>query len=129
MISTIEYARPATTSPTNAYIIVFRDFFIFSSSPVAITNPIPPHVIAITARTLVSRSAYLIIWAIAFSGDLLILGRILSQFGGTTETAKPGSIMKTERNTRTNDVKIRLDFFIYIELWEQASNKIHDSIR
>ena len=116
MISTIEYARPATTSPTNAYIIVFRDFFIFSSSPVAITKPIPHHVIAITARTLVRRSAYLIISAIGSPGDSLISGSALSQPGGTTETANPGSIMKTESITRINDVKIRLDFFIYYSI-------------
>jgi len=51
---TMPYASPATTAQTNAYMIVFRAFFIFSSSHTASTIPIPPQVIAITARTPVS---------------------------------------------------------------------------
>ncbi len=87
IISTIEYASHATTRPTNANMIVLRAFFIFSSSPVERINPIPPQVMAITARILVSRIRKLITAAIALIGVSAIVGSIVFPLGATTSIA------------------------------------------
>jgi hypothetical protein len=63
--------------PTNAYIMVFRDFFIFSSSPVASMNQIPHQVIAITASIHVKRIKKEIILAIAISHQLFHVSVIM----------------------------------------------------
>lgn len=91
MISTIEYARPDTITHMNANMIVFRDFFIFSSSPVASISPIPPHVTAMTASIVPSKIRYRIMATIAHVESVSIRGR--SSVGALAVIAKVGSMI------------------------------------
>jgi hypothetical protein len=77
-------------------MIVYRAFFIFSSSPVERMNLIPHQVIAMTARIPVIRIKYWIIAAIAISGVLLIVGRS-SLAGGVTVIAAKAHIVEYDR--------------------------------
>lgn len=94
-------------------MIVLRDFFIFSSSPVDIINPIPHHVITITANTPVIRIKNWIIEAIASDGVLLISGSC--SVGGTTDVLISRAETHVTNKAYANTRKItdgRSDFFI-----------------
>jgi hypothetical protein len=109
--STIEYANQVTTIPTNAYIMVFRDFFIFSSSPVASTNQIPHQVIAITASIHANRIKNLMIAATADSGEPSVTAGKSILPGLTTSIAKIGST-RDKRTTMIAKINFISDDFI-----------------